>query len=551
VTIAPREYDFVAARERLEAKPKSPGPKLGSLEDAVARVKDGDHLAIGGCLYSRTPLALVWALLRRRPTNLTLSRNLMCYEGEWGMVSGAVSKVVTSWMGIGLPWGLSRIQREFVEAGRVEFEEWSHLGLGLRYRAAAMGVPFLPALTMLGSDLMGVGGSKTIECPYTGETLHAVPALFPEVALLHVQRADRLGNCQIDGYPHMDGDIARAAATVLVTAEEIVSEDEIRRHPDRTVIPGFLVDALAHDLRGRHPGARRGRGGRLPRALRLCPGEPRGLPRPLRRAAPGGRGRPRPDADDVTVSANELLAVMGARELRNDTTVFTGVGAPMMASVLAQRTHAPRLTMMVEGGIIGPTWKPGELPISTNEMRAAYRAQMLPAITDAFLLAQRGFFDVGFIGGAQIDRHGNLNTSAIGGYARPTVRLPGSGGANDIISLCREVMILTVHEKRRFTERVDFITSPGYLEGGDARRRAGLRFGGVSRVVTTLGIFGFHPESRRMQLLALHPGTSVEQVREHTGFEVLVSPELTTTKPPTDEELSILRMLDPKRQFIG
>ncbi len=112
-------------------------------------------------------------------------------------------------------------------------------------------------------------------------------------------------------------------------------------------------------------------------------------------------------------------------------------------------------------------------------------------------------------------------------------------------------MILTVHEKRRFTERVDFITSPGYLEGGDARRRAGLRFGGVSRVVTTLGIFGFHPESRRMQLLALHPGTSVEQVREHTGFEVLVSPELTTTKPPTDEELSILRMLDPKRQFIG
>jgi glutaconate CoA-transferase subunit B len=219
--------------------------------------------------------------------------------------------------------------------------------------------------------------------------------------------------------------------------------------------------------------------------------------------------------------------------------------------VLAQRTHAPRLTMMVEGGVIGPTWKPGELPISTNEMRAAYRAQMLPAITDAFLLAQRGFFDVGFIGGAQIDRHGNLNTSAIGSYARPTVRLPGSGGANDIISLCREVIILTVHEKRRFTERVDFVTSPGYLDGGDSRRRHGLLFGGVSRVVTTLGIFGFEAESRRMQLLALHPGATVEQVRENTGFEVLVSPALTTTKPPTEDELAILRMLDPNRQFIG
>jgi glutaconate CoA-transferase subunit A len=253
VTIAPREYDFQAARLRLEAKLKSAGPKLVSLDDAVALVKDGDHLALGGCLYSRTPLALVWALLRRRPRGLTLSRNLICYEAEWGMVAGAVDKVVTSWMGIGLPWGLSRIQREFVESGRVAFEEWSHLGLGLRYRAAAMGVSFLPSLTMLGSGLMEVGGSKTVECPYTGRTLHAVPALFPDVALLHVQKADRFGNCQIDGYPHMDGDIARAAFTVVVTAEQIVAEDEIRLHPDRTIIPGFLVDALAHVPYGSYP----------------------------------------------------------------------------------------------------------------------------------------------------------------------------------------------------------------------------------------------------------------------------------------------------------
>jgi glutaconate CoA-transferase subunit A len=116
-----------------------------------------------------------------------------------------------------------------------------------------MGVPFLPSLTMLGSGLMGVGGSRTVACPYTGETLHAVPALFPDVAFVHVQRADRLGNCQIDGYPHMDGDIAQAATTVLATAEEIVSEDEIRRRPDRTVIPGFMVDALCHVPYGSYP----------------------------------------------------------------------------------------------------------------------------------------------------------------------------------------------------------------------------------------------------------------------------------------------------------
>ena len=252
-----------------------------------------------------------------------------------------------------------------------------------------------------------------------------------------------------------------------------------------------------------------------------------------------------------TVSATELLAVMGARELRDGQTVFTGVGAPMLATALAQRRHAPRLTMVVEGGIVGPQWKPGWLPISTNEMRAAHRAQMLPAITDVFLMAQRGFLDVGFIGGAQIDQYGNLNTSAIGGYERPAVRLPGSGGANDIISLCSQVIILTVHEPRRFVDKVDFVTSPGHLAGGDSRRRSGLLFGGVSRVVTTLGLFGFDPESRRMLLQAVHPGVTVEEVRDQTPFDLLVSTRVATTPPPSEEELAILRALDPERQFLG
>ncbi len=140
----------------------------------------------------------------------------------------------------------------------------------------------------------------------------------------------------------------------------------------------------------------------------------------------------------------ELLAVMGSRQLRDDTTVFAGVGVPLLAAVLAQHRHAPRLTLVIEGGIIGPRIEPGRLPISTNEMRAARHATMLPGITDTFLLAQRGFLDCGFIGGAQIDRHGNLNTSAIGrDYWKPTVRLPGSGGANDIVSLCKEVIVPT------------------------------------------------------------------------------------------------------------
>lgn len=254
----------------------------------------------------------------------------------------------------------------------------------------------------------------------------------------------------------------------------------------------------------------------------------------------------------TAATAAELLAVMGARQLLDDTSVFVGVGVPLLAAALAQQRHAPRLTIVLEGGIIGPQIKPGRLPISTNEMRAGHRAVMLPGITDIFLFAQRGFLDCGFMGGAQIDQHGNINTTLLGrDYRRPQVRLPGTGGANDIISLCREVIILTAHEKRRFVERVDFITSPGWIDGHDGRRRAGLLFGGVSRVVTTLGIFGFDPESRRMRIEALHPGVAIDTVRQNTGFDLLEADKVGVTEPPTVEELEILRALDLERRFLG
>lgn len=250
-------------------------------------------------------------------------------------------------------------------------------------------------------------------------------------------------------------------------------------------------------------------------------------------------------------NASELLAVIASRQLRDDTTVFAGVGVPLLAAALAKRRHAPRLTMVIEGGIIGPEIAPGRLPISTNEMRAGRRAQMLPGITDAFLFAQRGFVDVGFMGGAQIDQYGNINTTAIGDYWKPKVRLPGTGGANDIASLCREVIIVTPHEKRRFIPRVEFVTSPGWLDGDGSRRAAGLVFGGVSRVVTTLGLLGFDPETKRMRLEALHPGVTVEAVRANTGFELGLAPALETTEPPAPDELEMLRALDPERRFLG
>jgi len=243
---------------------------------------------------------------------------------------------------------------------------------------------------------------------------------------------------------------------------------------------------------------------------------------------------------------------MGARQLQDDTTVFAGVGVPLLAAALAQQRHAPKLTMVIEGGIIGPRIKPGRLPISTNEMRAGHRAVMLPGITDTFLFAQRGFLDVGFMGGAQIDQYGNINTTVIGpDYWRPKVRLPGTGGANDIASLCREVIILTAHEKRRFVPRVDFVTSPAWLDGDGSRGKAGLLFGGVSRVVTTLGILGFDPGTRRMRIEAVHAGVYVETIRESTGFPLETAADVTVTEPPRDDELAMLRALDPERRFLG
>lgn len=244
---------FVEARRRLEAKSRAPRDKRMPIAEAAALVRDGDHIAIGGCLYSRTPTLLLREVLRLRRRDVVLSRSLMCYEGELFLAAGVCREIVTSWVGIGLPWGLSRIVRELVEGGQARFEEWSHLAIGLRYHAGAMGVPFLPTLSMLGSDLMRTTGAKTMTCPFTGEQVCLVPALFPDVALIHVHRADRFGNAQIDGYPHMDADIAAAAQTVVLSAEEIVEPDQIRRAADRTVIPFFAVDAVVEAPYGAYP----------------------------------------------------------------------------------------------------------------------------------------------------------------------------------------------------------------------------------------------------------------------------------------------------------
>jgi glutaconate CoA-transferase, subunit B len=244
---------------------------------------------------------------------------------------------------------------------------------------------------------------------------------------------------------------------------------------------------------------------------------------------------------------SELLTVIACRAMVGVNTIFAGVGVPLLASILAKSTHSPNLTIVVEGGSIGPEVIPGRLPISTNEMRISYRAQQLMGNTDIFLLTQRGYLEFGFIGGAQIDRFGNVNTTAIGSYDKPKVRLPGSGGANDIISLCRKIVLVTKHEKRRFVPKVDFITSPGYLDGGNTRRKAGLLFGHITQVITDLAIMDFDPETKAMKLKGLYPHTTIEQVLDLTGFDLIVPDEIEMIKPPTFEEIENLRRIENVR----
>ena len=254
--------------------------------------------------------------------------------------------------------------------------------------------------------------------------------------------------------------------------------------------------------------------------------------------------------EQSSYTASELLAVMSGRLLKDGQTVFAGVGITLLAATLAQRLHGPGLTILFEGGTLGPFVVPGELPPSTNEQRCTRRANMLLSITDVLLLLQRGYVDVGFMGGAQIDRYGNLNSSFIGDPKNPAIRLPGTGGGNDISSLTQMIVAMK-HEKRRFVDKVDFITSPGFLDGGSGRIDSGLVSGGMYRVVTDLAILDFDDETKEMKVSALSPGVTAEQVRDNTGFDIRIDGDIETTEPPSQAELDVLRHLDPEQLYIA
>ncbi|MDB5082124.1 MAG: hypothetical protein JWP00_4048 [Chloroflexi bacterium] len=251
----------------------------------------------------------------------------------------------------------------------------------------------------------------------------------------------------------------------------------------------------------------------------------------------------------LTYSLTELMAVTAAREIRDNEVVFAGTGLPMLGAMLAQHTHAPNCLIIFEAGAIGS--RMNHLPMSVGDPRTVRGAAMAAGLAEVFTyMLQAGKVDVGFISGAQIDRYGNINSTSVGDYHHPQVRFPGSGGSCDIACLAHRTVIIAQHEKRRLPEKIDYITSPGWLTGGNSRQEAGLIRGGPSVVVTTKGVLRFRPTSHEAYLNSYHPGLSAGAVGEDTGFALDTS-DAFETPVPTAEELHILRnVVDPERVFL-
>jgi glutaconate CoA-transferase subunit B len=248
----------------------------------------------------------------------------------------------------------------------------------------------------------------------------------------------------------------------------------------------------------------------------------------------------------------ELMICCAARLLEDGRTVTVGTGAPCAAAMLAQQTHAPNLVIFFEAGGGAPILP--TMPVSVGDSRTFHRAIIASSMCEIMETCQRGMMDYAFLGGAQIDAYGNLNSTHIGGtQAKPKVRLPGSGGANDLASFCWRIITMTNHDKRRFVKKLDFLTTPGYLAGDGARETAGLPQGsGPYRVVTDLAVMGYHLDTKHMEVVSLHPGVTIEKVQENTGFHIEAAAELTTTAEPNDEALNLLRTkVDPKGYIIG
>ena len=251
----------------------------------------------------------------------------------------------------------------------------------------------------------------------------------------------------------------------------------------------------------------------------------------------------------MSVSSEEMMVCVASREIADGTAVFVGTGLPMLAAYLARATHAPDVTLVFEAGIVDPN--PTHLALGVGDFRLMHGATSVRGLHYALGLLQKGGIDVGFLGAAEVDAYGNINSTIIGGsYRHPGKRLPGSGGANDIASSARSTVIMCLHRPERLVERVRYVTSPGFLGGDDARARSGLRFSGPRMIITDLCVFRFDPTTKRAFVSSIHPGVDPATVVERAGFYIELGKDVSRTDAPDDATVALLRAMDPNGVYL-
>lgn len=559
--------------------------KLMTTKEAVETfVKEGMHVGFGGFSSCRNAMAVSHEIIRQGIGELHISSVNPAFGVDIIIGAGLVKTVESGCLNmerLGLPRNFCRQ----VEAGTLLSEDYEHLGMTLRYLAGSLGLSFIPAKSAIGSDIANysVLDKKKLAattCPFTDEKYLLLPACTPDLAIIHVTKSDEFGNCQIEGSAFTDEYIAKASTEVIVVAEEIVPIGLIRRRPQETVIPAYRVNAVVHEPHGAYPTSVPGvydydyealldyqKHAKDPELFKeyleqhvygvsdfkeyldkVLPAtrihkisiDPRlgysGHVAEL--VTTGGKTGEMPDE----YTSNEMMIVAAARQFKDGETAIIGTGLPMAACTLAMATHAPNLNYIVETGIGDISPKHASLSVADPRLTGAAKPAFIRNTMEALgFLVQRGLADVGFLGGAQIDMYGNLNATSTGDYHKPGKRFPGSGGANSIASCAQRLLTIIKHERRRFLEKVDYITSPGFLQGGKTRWEAGLRGEGPDKVITDLAIMDFEPETKRMRVISLHPGVTKEQVQEATGFELLFADNVVETPPPTAEDIEILR----------
>ncbi len=569
-------------------KPRELKDKKMTAKEAVSTyISNGSLIAMGGFGHVRVSMPVVYEMIRQKKRRLTMTGKTAVHDLDLLVGSGCIDKVEVAYSFGHELRGLSPASRRAVETGKCKVVgEISNAGYQWRFLAAMMGVPFIPTRVMMGTDTFNRSSAKIIEDPFSGKPICLLPACYPDVAVIHVPRCDMFGNAQIDGITVEDFELSRAARRIIITAEEIIENRTIRNEPYKTIIPYYLVDAVIEAPFGSHPcqmpykyffdeehianwlslsktdeGVEQylekyvygvegfqeylekiGGAKRLAQLQRI-----EKMEEPM--SAPWIKQSNGKQKIKEYYSSTELLACVASNALEDRKSVFVGTGLPMIAAMLAQRTHAPNLLLFFEAGGIGPEIP--VLPISVGDSRTFHKAIAASSMHDSMSMAQAGYIDYGFLGAAQIDKYGNINTTVIGPYEHPKTRLPGSGGANDVGTLCDKTIIIMRQDKYRFVEKLDFLTTPGYLDGYDSREKNGLPKGsGPFRVITQLGVFGFDEKSKRMKLVSLHPNITIDMIKEHSGFDIVLSGDIPITKPPTTDELRILKKIDPAGMVI-